>query len=269
MTRQILCMATALALLGCHSSTSILGDTRTDAALDVGHDTVVDTAVDPVHDTSPDTLPDSLPFCEEREGAWMSFEVEYIIPPHEEVLDALCNVEFADEFDGGWEIMIHCMSPEGLPLPILLHIDSNPSVWLPVYPGEELTFTHIVPTGWYLSEYIKLGYPGGGLILGAMAADSLSPWGWAPDDWFESLDVSVVRGDCPAVPESCGPLERRALFVRFGGESEVVFDGTHRIVGTMLSIDVIVDTAQGYIDMECDDIPDEWYSALFVPMLEG
>ncbi len=102
-----------------------------------------------------------------------------------------------------------------------------------------------------------------------MDATRLAPWGVEPDEWYDPLSIRRAEGLCPLMPEDCGMAERAALDVRLGAASSRVFDSSTGFVGFMESCLIIVDEAIVYREMWCDDVPEQWFSALFTMIPEG
>lgn len=254
--RMALVTSACLAPCSCHSSDSLVGDTDTDH--DVGHDT----AVDPAHDIVTDGLSDPTPFCEPDEGAWVSWSVEDSPWPHEDMIEYECQVDSVVDEDEEWQIAMDCTSPAGLRGDVLLHVASNPMLWIPLRAGDHVLFTYIEDTGRWVNRCFLVRTVGRGGSVRGIDSSSIGPRESDPE-WY-CWGGNVLRTGCPSVDDECGTWARRAMDVREGRDQMTVFDGTARTMLAPLPVDVVVDTAMNYTDLECADTPEAWYSVLFV-----
>lgn len=92
-------------------------------------------------------------------------------------------------------------------------------------------------------------------------ADDIVPSGHSAAEWYAPYEVEVISGVCPPEAESCGTVERQAIQLGEGGSFVWVFNGG---VGHYSSMSLLVTQAHRYTEMRCDDVPDQFYSALFL-----
>ncbi|MBW2264502.1 MAG: hypothetical protein JRG91_21255 [Deltaproteobacteria bacterium] len=270
--RLVLAAACAL-LAGCYSTTSLLGDTSTDTTVETGVDTAFDfvpeTLVDP--GVEPEPPPPCPPPYPPPGGPAPYWEIDDWTTPPDGSLSLFCTVtEVAAGDDNSFTIFLTCYRPSGEFTDHSLYVRSEAPFWLYLSRGEEVVLDYAADHVWWVNRWFALRNARGGIIVAGVDAQRIGPDGMDPDDWYEPLGVQVVSGGwCPAEPTMCGPLERRGVQVEWGIITAEFVDRTYGTMGFMDSVQVHVGETHGYLEMECDDMPDEWVSALFVVAPEG
>ena len=277
---RAICFATlaqALVLSGCYQSWGDHGDVH-DAATDA--DATVDTADTPADTTdahvdsvdvpmdSSDVPPDSPLVCPPPagDGTWMSFTTTGSTTL--ESGETPCRVESVGTgTDGTWILELWCGTGAHMETETIA-VTANPLITPMIFEGDEVIFRFSRPESWWSrNEWFAIHAPAGHLIMAGVAATSVAPWEWEASDWYDPLSVYVVGGVCPPEETSCGTLERRAIEVHSAGDTGRIYDGYTGYVGTTAPVYIHVSTAYAYLDMDCDDAPDAYYEALFVPMM--
>lgn len=304
MKKAMVHLALAALLCGCYSSSSLEGDggsdTLSDPATDAAADTMPDprpdppedpaadrdVRPDPVHDPYPDggteiitetveIVPD-IPFdgpheCPPRYEVSVNFTIDGDPWPMEEFdLELRCRIEsVTGEEEGHTIITLACFSSAGTEEIHTIDISTNPPAYLYMWEGEDVIFRYNVNQPWWVNRWFTLRYEWGQLALAGVDASRLTPWGIDPDAWYEPLSIRKAEGLCPVIPNDCGEFERLALDVTFGGASSRIFDSGSGFVGFMESFQIIVAKATVAREMWCDDVPEQWFSALFIMIPEG
>jgi hypothetical protein len=150
-----------------------------------------------------------------------------------------------------------------------LDLWSNPPVWLLLSEGDEVQLRYVAQTIWWINRFFTLRHAGGTLILAGADADRLAPEGTTPAEFYDPLSPSVVSGICPVLPDDCGDGQRQGIEFTYGGVTTTVLDGNSGSAGMMVSYMAIVQRAHRYETMNCDDVPDSFYSVLFAVIPEG
>ena len=109
---------------------------------------------------------------------------------------------------------------------------------LVLWVGAEVTLRYVADPVWWVDRWLTIRDRGGNLILAATDASWLRPTTPEPIDWYAPVDVRLLGGYCPPQEETCGPRERQALYVTFGGERAIIFDGNSATVGSLVGMDV-------------------------------
>ncbi len=271
----------AASLPGCYMSWSF--DETYDAEIDAGADTGMDADAADTTDPSPDTTdahvdsmdvpvdtadapPDSPLVCPPPagDGSWLSFTTSGTTLSS--TAEVPCRVEtVGTDPTGTWSIALLCGTGAAMTTENVT-VNANPLITPMIFEGNEVILRFTRETGWYYNEWFTIRGPGGNLLLAVVAATQVAPWGWDAGDWYDPFSVYVVGGVCPPEETSCGTLERRALEVHSGGDTGRIYDGYAGYVGSTMPVYVHVATAYSYLEMGCDDAPDSYYVALFVPM---
>jgi hypothetical protein len=148
-------------------------------------------------------------------------------------------------------------------------IDSNTPFYLSPWVGSEVTFHYVAREVWWIDRWFTVRLTGGTLLLAGVGSDAIAPPGLDPNEWYSPLGVRVLSSVCTPTDDTCGPTERQALELSYGGATNVIFDGYSGYVGMMVSYFVFVAQASHVVEMGCDDYPDQFYNALFVLIPEG
>ena len=269
-------VAACILLAGCHESLGLVGDARTEAlldpAVDPGWDPGYDIAPEPAWDVGVDSEPP--PPCPPPnpppDGPAPYWEIDEMTWPPDTGFTLRCNVVDVWEDDRSFTVNLSCPGPSGELHEHSLTMSAEAPFWLYISPGEEVVLEYMSETPWWINRWFALRYAWGRLIVAGVDADRLMPEGADPDDWFHPLGVEVIeRGWCPPETTMCGTIVRRGLEVAWGGITAEFVDRTYGSMGFMESVQVLAGKNHRYTDMDCDDVPDEWVSALFVMVPEG
>jgi hypothetical protein len=262
----------ALLVAGCHSTSSLHG--RPDGAADSSVDTMSDGMVDTTVDTRPDTPVDALPSdappgtCPDPtpapDGPLVSFTIDGGSHTGEVDLTLDCLVLVVENLDETtWFITLHCPGPSGETERYQIQIDAWPNLWLPLWEGEGVTLRY-VETWWGMGNHrwFALSYPeGGGLVVGG--ADATTPAPPSREDFFWPVGLWGTDEDwCPVEGEGCYAAERIGMIASLDAMGLIVYDSTMGYIGEWDMYGVYADMALDYMDEECDDVPDTWYSHL-------
>ncbi len=261
--------ALALALAGCYSTTSLMGDTRTDTRVDPT-DAIVDTAVDPhaepPTDIGPDGGIDVVPACPEPnpppDGPNPYFEIDGAWWPGDEgemmFFGIIESIAVGD--DNSFTVFLSSEAGERH----TIYVRSNAPFWLYAVEGAAVEFWYIWGGGyWYNDRWFVLRYAfEGGLILAGGEGRTLPIDGSDPMLW--PVEVSVIEAMCGPESDWCGTLERRGLRVSVYGEGRDFYPRSYGAVGSFESAQVQVGHSYRYLDMECDDMPDQLVTGLIV-----
>lgn len=264
MTRLALA-ACALLLAGCHSSTSIEGDTSTDTTVDPHADTSVDTLTDTSVDSPPDVHTDSTTTCPEPGPIEMNFTVDGDPWPDEgDDVHLPCTVGYVGEDPEGDHMMIvlHCMAEDGTPETHDLAIYGSAMPIIMIDPGEDVIFDYVAYHFWWNNRWFSVSDLDGNMIVAGVDADVLIPT-TGSDEWYYPLRVRRMEHVCAPEEADCGMYERQALEVGYEDDAVVVHDHGFAAVGEYAAAYVYVGTLGSYMEMECDDIPDDWVNAFF------
>ncbi len=269
----------ALALSACYASGGRASgrtdadtgvDTAADTAADTGVDTAADTAADTGHDTGADWTTDPPPdppadgpACEPSAGASATWRID-IEPPAGEGMVALdCQVREIVGTGGDVTVNFACTTEAGVHESHSLGMETTPEMNMPLYVGQVVVVRFVLDRPWWENRFLTIGEPGGGhLLLAALDSSWLSPPGWEPLGWYQPLEPEVRTGFCVPEEDWCGAVERAAIEIWYSGEDALIFDGGFENVGWSPSYDVIVSEATQYTVMECDDVPDSWFTML-------
>lgn len=283
MNGRLALLIVLISTTGCYSSVSFVGDAGTDATVDTttepGHDTWADpdTAVDTIPDTHADPPRDTWtdvpppPDCPPPppDGSWMSWTVDDDYPYEEVEIDLPCTVEeVMYEEDGSTVIILTC-GTGGMMEVHHVQIASNPVTWPALWPGQEVQLRFVADPIWWINRWMTIRGLGGELLLAAVDADAITPYGTSTSEWYGELGVEVVGGVCEPYDDYCGIHERQALFVSYHDSGELVYDGYSAWLGWFDTVFVFVGTAGAYHEIWCEDMTDAWYSAIFAVQLEG
>jgi hypothetical protein len=145
----------------------------------------------------------------------------------------------------------------------------NPPVWLLLTEGDEVQLRYVAQPIWWINRFFALRHAGGTLVLAGVDADQLAPDGTTPAEFYDPLAPSVVSGICPVLAEDCGGGQRQGIEFTYDGVTTTVLDGNSGSAGMMVSYMAIVERAHHYETMNCDDVPDSFYSVLFAVIPEG
>jgi hypothetical protein len=282
---RFLLVAAVICLAGCHESLGLVGDARTDTAVDApwdtGWDPDYDPGVDPGYDIAPEPAwdtgvdPEPPPPCPPPNpypDGPMPYWTTNIDPwPTEVSFSKRCDVEdVAVADDNAFTIFVSCLDETGVLLTYTISVRSEAPFWLYLHPGEEVIFDYVADPIWWINRWFALRYTWGDIIVAGVDAEMLVPAGVDADDFYQPLDVSLFDAHyCPPEDEMCGSIQRRGLRVGWGGITADFVDRTYGTMGFMESVQVQVGETHGYIEMYCDDVPYEWVSALFVMVPEG
>jgi len=134
--------------------------------------------------------------------------------------------------------------------------------------GQEVLFEYASFTSWLwtYNVWFELFTPERQLLLAGLRADSLSPPGTLPVQWYLPLDVSEAGGLCALEPTSCYDAERIALDVTSEGMTARIFDGNMGLVGLWQVYMVVVEEAMRYNDVRCPDMAPKWFSAVIASL---
>ncbi len=278
---KLIMVVTCLALAGCHESLGLVGDARTDTAVDAPWDTGYDPGWDPGYDIGPEPAwdtgvdvdppppcPPPNPYPDGPMPYWVIDDDTY--PERTDVSLYCLIVDVAVGDDNAFTIFVDCPDVSGIIVEHSIYVRSNGPFWLYASPGEEVILDYVADPIWWVNRWFALRYTWGPIIVAGVDAEMLVPEGVDPDDFYDPLRVSVFDADyCPPEEEMCGSIQRRGLRVRWGGITADFDDRTFGSMGFMESVQVQVGATHRYLMMYCDDVPYEWVSALFVMVPEG
>lgn len=181
--------------------------------------------------------------------------------------------------ESGYQIYLSdCVSegldPEPAPTDVILTIDSNPAT-APLVEADTTVRLHwvqqppFIPGKWF-TLHTSPGDTQGTLLLAGVSGPSVVP-GNAPTFDYAPLGVELVSIGCaPFEHESqCGLAERQAFQVGWDGDTATVSDHNSGYVGQLVSYEIIVGEALDFPQLDCDDFPDQIFSALFMLIPEG
>ena len=272
---MLILVAACASLVGCHSTTSLLGDTSVDTTTDTV-DGTTDAVMDPGTDAGPpDVGPDGdidvVPACPEPnpapDGPVPYFEIDDSAwPVGAGEIFANCIVDgIAEGSDGSYTVFLTC-DDTGETHTILVH--AQVPIWPYVIPGEPVELWYTWNTAmWGYYRWFALNWAWGGLIMaGGEGREMPIGPGYPP---LYPLEIEMVEGVCGLERDECGTFERTGIRVGLHGESRVFYDRTHGSVGSMGSAQVVMGPSFVYHDMECDDFPDRLVSGLIFMIPEG
>ncbi|MBW2264501.1 MAG: hypothetical protein JRG91_21250, partial [Deltaproteobacteria bacterium] len=259
---------------GCHSSQSLLGDAIMDTTTEIV-DAVTDVAVDPGTDAGPpDVGPDAgidvVPACPEPDpspdGPNPYFEIDGTYWPVDEgeilVYGIIESVAVGD--DNSFTVFLTSDAGERHSI----YVRSNAPFWLYAIEGEPVELWYTWGGGyWYNDRWFALRYAWGGLIMAGGEGRTLPISG--SDPMLYPVELTVLEGMCGPETDFCGTLERRGLRVGLYGETRDFYPRSYGSVGSMESAQVHVGHSYRYLDMECDDMPDQLVSGLIFMVPEG
>ena len=234
-----------------------LGDPDSD-----GH---ADSPIDPTSDPHPDrTIPEAFPDppgdCEPHGGVVVDFEIDGTSTPDSVSIDRMCTVESVVVDDAEHQIItLICDSPDGIPDMHEIDLYIHPYYAdICVHIGDRLGFRYVAESSWWTNRWFALG-----TRLYGVDADALAPPGMELDEWYRRLPLWVIDGICTPGSTVCGEQERLAIGAYYNYSYDVIFDGNWWAWGTPETpINIMVEEATNYTDIECDDMPDTVFSAV-------
>jgi len=272
-------LAVAALVTGCYASYATVEDTGRDAVPgdDAGAEDGTDAGADDAFDAPPgdadaeaEAEADAVVECPPlMDGTWLSFEIGTGGTVEAIDVDTPCRLGVVIGGPPGHDVVELECGTGGEMTTYTFDFFANPRVYLSFWDGAEVTLRLVVDPVWWVDRWFTVRGRAGNLLFAGVSASHIAPSGEDPVDWYAPLGVRPVGGLCPTETGTCGPEERQALEVTYGGESGLVFDGYTGYVGSMITADVHVGAATNYLEMRCDDVPDSWYTAVFVLSPEG
>jgi hypothetical protein len=249
----------AMPFPGCGSSTSV----DSDADADADGDTDVDADADADFDADGDEVP-CVPASGSVSASW-SVDGDEL---GEADIDTPCSIAEVTYGDVIVTLRLECGTGAVIE-EHRLDLWPNPSVWLLLTEGDEVQLRYMAQPIWWINRFFTLRHAGGTLILAGVDADQLAPEGTTPAEFYAPLAPSVVSGICSVLAEDCGDVQRQGIQFAYDGSTTTVLDGNSGSAGMMVSYMAIVERAHRYETMNCDDVPDAFYSVLFAVIPEG
>ncbi|MBN1772346.1 MAG: hypothetical protein JXB32_13840 [Deltaproteobacteria bacterium] len=268
--RATCCLLTLLPMLGCYDSGVILGgdgEDHADARPEVGADADADTEADAEADAEAEA--EVTPACPPAsDGVWADFTVDGTVMA-EANLDLACLVDSViEDSAGAVRINLGC-GTGGIIESHSLELTASPGPWLFGLDGLEVRFRYAADPVWWTNRWFSLRDVSGDVMVAGVSADALAPPAFTPNEWFAPANVDLRTGVCPPTDDSCGPLERLALQVAYHGGTGLVFDGTAVAVGDLLSLHVVVGSATRYLEVFCEDMPQQFFHVLMFGLPDG
>jgi len=256
----------ALLTCGCYESLGPSGDAREDFPIEALVDTIGE--VD-AHESPIDTWPEGTETCVPPDDVFMHWTVDGEEGEGSRNLEIPCMVMdvVAEDVDSTI-VELEC-GYEGAFEWHFVEIHAIPHPRLGDLAGEDVTLYSVSLSGLWQERWFTLRHRRGELIMAGLLASGLSPAFIAVEEWYDPLGVRLVTDLCVQEDGECGPNERAALDIEYGGDSTLVFDGTSGIIGGGPAMHVIVDVARGWNPVTCWDHPVTRIGALFVLIPEG
>jgi len=250
----------ALLACGCHESTGLVGDARTDPTVDTAFDVLTETHIDPGLDEACPPASDDV---------WLSWTLDGVEWDWGREFDIPCVVVSVTVEDVDHTIIELTCSTGGLMEPHVIELFSNPHPSLEYLTGTEVILDYAsIPREWQ-ERWLALRHVGGDLIIAGTTGCMLWPPSSGHYEWYYPLYVWGVVGLCPQEEWECGLIERAALDVEFRDDQALVFDGSSTILGGVEAAQVTVDEGWYNDTRECLDLPRYGFNALFVILPEG
>ncbi len=252
-------------LLACSSATPIEPDADGDTDADADGDADADADGDADGDADADVDTYACEPADARISAAWSIDDGATA---EADLDLPCRVASVMPGDAVLTLRLEC-GTGGLLEEHELSTWANPPIWTLIAVGDEVRLRYLSDPIWWVNRFFTLRTAGGVLLLGGVDADRIAPETTTAEAFFAPLSPEVLSGICPALPDHCGVVERQAVAFTYGGMTAAVLDGNAGMAGAMVAYQAIVERAHRYETMLCDDVPDSFYSLLFVLIPEG
>jgi hypothetical protein len=265
----VLTAAVLLCLPACTSTTTIGGDASADPRPDTSADSGTDSAPDARPDTPPDLPPDGTETCLPSEGVIVDWSIAGDVGEESHVVDMPCVVNLVEE--EAYRSTVQFVCGGGIVSFYEIDIFADPHIWPGLIEGDNVQLSFITIMRWIEKHWFVVRDTWGGIRMAGVYADTLAPYGFTTDEWYDPIDVRALGGLCEPVEEpwGCGVRERQALDVGFWDARAVVFDGTYTYAGFMDLVLLQVGQAWRYTEVYCEDVPEAWYSAIFVFQMEG
>lgn len=268
--RPIGTLLLAVLAAGCYESSSGRSDAPGDPASDPAPDPVPDHAdslPDFIDEPPVDYPPEVWPDCQASSGVTVSYEIDpSYIDFDREAACTIVSFRFNDEQTDIF-LDLECMAPDGSTERWSISIHSSVGIPLYLMEGQEVVLAVSRYRGMmYVDGWFALYTSERQLLLAGLMAESLSPFGTVPAQWYLPLDLSESGGHCPREPETCYDIEPIALNVTSEGMTARIFDGNTGLVGLWQVYLVVVETAEIYHDMRCTDLAPKWFQAVIAAL---
>jgi hypothetical protein len=218
----------------------------------------------------PEIFPDGGPTCDPPPPMPVMLEFTVDGETHADVdLETPCRVaSVTGEAVGHVIVTLEC-GTGGMMEHHTIDVAASADLALGFLDGQEVTFRYVSDPIWWVDRWFTIRSRAGLLLVAAVDASGVAPRDVEASEWYAPVGVRAVGGVCPPAPDRCGPVERQGIEVVFGGETDLVFDGYATDVGGLASVFVFVALATHYLEMTCDDVPDQFYRAIIVLTPEG
>jgi hypothetical protein len=168
-------------------------------------------------------------------------------------LDWTCTVIDVD-FTEGLYLLLDCPDAD---IPIEIDISATPNLAASVAAGDSIRMYYDFHDPFWTNRHLRLDVEGYGHLLTLIDSEGLS-------GLELPFSIQPTYGLCTATPTDCAKFERATMV--FGGAAEGVemLDGNYAATNGDPGIQIWVDTAGRYVDIDCTDSPGTWYRILII-----
>jgi hypothetical protein len=172
-----------------------------------------------------------------------------------------CTVRTIDESDG-LVLTLECLKENQqphLPAPVI-DLSTLPVLSLPIAVDDPVSFYASIDGPCWVDKYFRLDDENGDPLLIGIEASVI------PDEvaGHELLPfpVEIASEVCTPEQASCGLQQRLALDLTIDGEQTRMFDHSHAILGADSDVEVWLNEATRYDELDCTDTPTDWFQFL-------
>jgi hypothetical protein len=113
---------------------------------------------------------------------------------------------------------------------------------------------------WWINHYFRLERSENDPLLIGVDGDSIADE--IDGQALMPFPFEVVSGLCPSVQSDCGIQQRLALDVTVNAEQARLHDHAYSIVGGDPGVEIWVQEATRFDEVQCTDTPTDWYRLL-------
>jgi hypothetical protein len=168
-------------------------------------------------------------------------------------IDWACTVTEANYLDGLY-LLLDCPDAD---LPIEIDINATPNLSSTVVAGDTIRMYYAFDDPFWTNRHLRLDVEGYGHLLTLIDSETLSALELP-------FPIQPTYGLCTPTLTDCAKFERATMV--FGGAADGIemLDSNHMSTNGDPGIQIWIDTAGRYVDIECTDSPGTWYRILII-----